>query len=74
VECSLITEPRPFLENYHHHRTSLEMTHKSGGVLCDLPVSGAAASSIDKGTFVNAYAVRATQLFGEYQTPGSLSL
>ena len=43
------------------------MTHKSAGVLSDLPVSGAEASSTDKGTFVNAYAVRATQLFGEYQ-------
>jgi len=49
------------------------MTHKSAGVLCDLPISGAVASSIDKGTFVNAYAVCATQLFGEYQAPSSLS-
>ena len=50
------------------------MTHKSAGVLCDLLVSGAVASSIDKGAFVNAYAVRATQLFGKYQAPGSLLL
>jgi len=65
---------RNLLENYHLHRTSLEITHRSAGVLCDLPVLGAVASSIDNGTFVNAYAVRATQLFGEYQAPGSLSL
>jgi hypothetical protein len=74
LECSLITERNLSKKLPFSLINSFLITHKNPGEMCDRPVLGSGATAVDKGTFLNAYAVRTTQLFWELQAPGSLLL